>query len=173
MWVRPPWSNQIEPGVHEFQIGSWVDPLGDDRPTFSRDGDLRVTCLEPYFLSEGISVHPSELAEETVRDVALLVVDAGDEQLARTVGEFLGDAVGDGAGGGGGRLLVDVDLDYFSTRNPFLDLFPGANLYERLKALYRFDPIPKNAVGEARLTYALQSCEKRAKLLDNLKFLFE
>ncbi len=70
-------------------------------------------------------------------------------------------------------MLVDIDLDFFSTRNPFRSLYPGANLYERLRSLYVFEPYPKGAEGEAKVNYALESCRKRTKLLDELQNIFE
>ncbi|KAG7187817.1 hypothetical protein KM043_016854 [Ampulex compressa] len=34
--------------------------------------------------------------------------------------------------------ILDVDLDFFSTQNPFKNLHERANLYERLAPLYAF-----------------------------------
>ena len=56
-------------------------------------------------------------------------------------------------------------------RNPFLDLYPGTNLYARLKKLYAFDPFPTG--DEGRIDYAVDSCRKRARLLDELEDVFK
>lgn len=34
--------------------------------------------------------------------------------------------------------VLDIDLDFFSTRNPFLSLYEKANAYKRLQNLYCF-----------------------------------
>lgn len=35
-------------------------------------------------------------------------------------------------------FILDIDLDFFSTKNPFRDLYDRTNLYDRLKPLYYF-----------------------------------
>ena len=35
--------------------------------------------------------------------------------------------------------ILDIDLDYFSTLNPFLSIYPEANTYERLKEVFKMD----------------------------------
>ena len=34
--------------------------------------------------------------------------------------------------------VLDVDLDFFSTKNPFITLYERANVYEKLAELYSF-----------------------------------
>lgn len=36
-------------------------------------------------------------------------------------------------------FLLDVDLDFFSTKNPFQSLYERAGLYDRLAPLYAFE----------------------------------
>lgn len=36
-------------------------------------------------------------------------------------------------------LILDIDLDFFSTMNPFKSLYKNADLYESLKVLYWFE----------------------------------
>lgn len=38
----------------------------------------------------------------------------------------------------GDPYILDVDLDFFSTRNPFRGLYENADLYTRLQELYNF-----------------------------------
>ncbi|KAL1129010.1 hypothetical protein AAG570_013542 [Ranatra chinensis] len=45
--------------------------------------------------------------------------------------------------------ILDVDLDFFSTRNPFKRLYANAHLYERLKPLYAFEP-PSSIDGQLK-----------------------
>ena len=41
------------------------------------------------------------------------------------------------------HFILDIDLDFFSTLNPFVSLYKEANLYEDLKKLYTFKSVPK------------------------------
>ena len=63
-WVRPAWSGQIRDGCHRFKIGHTV---GEEL--------IRVTCLESYFLSEGIVCREEDLLD--AKDVELLVLELG------------------------------------------------------------------------------------------------
>lgn len=35
--------------------------------------------------------------------------------------------------------ILDIDLDFFSTKNPFKNLYESVNLYEKLAKLYSFE----------------------------------
>lgn len=72
VWIRPPWSDQIDLGQYSFHIGR-------ERET----NRLRVTCLEPYFASEGIVSHLADM--DRTKEVHLLVVQSNDEAIAKKV----------------------------------------------------------------------------------------
>jgi hypothetical protein len=38
----------------------------------------------------------------------------------------------------GDPFILDIDLDFFSTRNPFRGLYENADLYSHLRELYNF-----------------------------------
>ena len=42
------------------------------------------------------------------------------------------------------HFILDIDLDFYSTLNPFVNLYREANLYPQLKQLYTFKPVPKD-----------------------------
>jgi hypothetical protein len=151
IWVCPPWSDQIRRGLHEFHIGIQAT-----------SGKARVTCTESYFVSEGIVCKREELLDE--KQVSLFVIGINDDGLSKKVNDFIGQE---------SSLLVDMDLDYFSTKNPFIELYLEANLYSKLKKLYTFDAAPEGLPDDAKVTYALESCDKRAKLLDELEDIFQ
>ena len=65
-------------------------------------------------------------------------------------------------------MILDFDLDFYSTRNPFLSLYSEINLYDRLKQIYTFTPIPPQLTGDERLSFAINSCQQRKELLDGL-----
>ncbi len=99
----------------------------------------------------------------------IAIIRSDDEALARKVPEFLNE---DDL-----SLILDIDLDFFSTKNPFLDLYPESGLYDRLSALYAFSPLPEAADAsadseEVRINFAVEASTKRAKLLDQLEDVF-
>lgn len=63
--------------------------------------------------------------------------------------------------------------DFYSTRNPFLDLYPKVKLYERLKELYVYTAVPETLLGEERLNFSLNVAKERSQLLDQLGDIFE
>ena len=156
MWVCPPWSNQIRPGTHRFKIGR-------DKST----GRIMVTSLESYFLSETIVCRPEEL--ENTKDVLLLVYKLDDQleqqrDVVRTLKGIMQEK---------SSCILDIDLDFFSTTNPFIDMYSKISLYQRLKEIYVFDS-PPSASQEfesdfEKSEYAIRSCLKRRSLLEKLE----
>ena len=67
------------------------------------------------------------------------------------------------------RIVLDVDLDFFSTKNPFLDLFPDAGLYSMLKSIYTFQSVPTNLSDAEKKKFAVESSRKRNSLLAKLQ----
>ena len=75
--------------------------------------------------------------------------------------------------------VLDIDLDFYSTLNPFLDMYPKIDLYKRLKNIYVFDPVPSHLQREVGLAdgsdsrekwaYAMRSRAERAELLSKLE----
>ena len=160
IWICPPWSNQIRTGTHRFKIGKETS-----------SGRIRVTSLESYFLSETIVSRSDEL--ENLKDVLLLVYKLEDEtrnqqeDVLKTLKGVMQERT---------SCILDIDLDFFSTTNPFIDMYSKINLYQRLKEIYVFDTPPLHdlpsdcdIVDLERLEYAMQSCLKRRDLLEKLE----
>ena len=150
-WVRPAWSGQIRDGLHRFKIGHTADD-GEER--------VRVTCLESYFLSEGIVCREEDLLE--ARDVELLVVELGSDDCIARLRDFAGP-----------EFLLDIDLDFYSTRNPFLNMYERADMYQKLKRIYTFRPVPEILQGDERLKFALETGRARSELLRTLESMFD
>ena len=153
MWVCPPWSNQIRPGKYSFQIGKEKD-----------SGRIMVTSIESYFLSESIVCRPEEL--EKTKDILLVVHQLGtstsDEGSITFVHSLLQER---------NCCILDIDLDFYSTTNPFLDMYSRIDLYERLKKIYTFDSVPTddNTGNLEMQEHALQCSHKRGDLLEKLE----
>lgn len=110
-WVRPPWANQIENGRHEFSVGEC-------------DGKIHVSSTLDYFLSDG--GYKEEHVMRNHKKVTLHVTEVGV-----ALNELLCDE--------NKHWILDIDLDYFSTFNPFIGIYPKADTYEKLKKIYHID----------------------------------
>ncbi len=148
-WIKPPWSNQIADGEYTFYIGK-------DK----RNGEIRLTCTEDYFLSDAIVVDKSNLENEKLVTLLVFTLHAGQkQQIPVSLLDIMESAE---------IFILDIDLDFFSTRNPFLDLYRNANAYERLKEIYKFDPPFNKDVAE------IERCaSSRRAQLNELRRLFK
>ena len=159
IWVCPWWSHQIQPGEYSFEVGR-----------NSSTDSLAVTCLESYYISEGLFA-PREVLVDT-KEVTLIVIKLEENQenmgglrdQLMTVEEQIAEV---------GHFILDIDLDFFSTLNPFVSLYSEAGLYDKLKKLYSITPIPHNLEAAAKIKLAIQSTQDRVELLDKLKNIFE
>ena len=158
VWVCPPWANQIAPGEYSFQIGR-------NKIT----NHLAVTCLESYYISEGLFTIRSNL--DNVKEINLIVIKLEEnpdsltefkDQLMR-VQEQIAEV---------DHYILDIDLDFFSTLNPFVTLYNEAGLYEKLKELYTFNPVPQNMEYSAKIELALKAGDERREMLDKLESIF-
>jgi len=157
IWICPPWSDQIAPGTYSFSIGR-----------VKETDEIAVTCLESYYISEGLYRSPDDL--DSVRGVKLIVlqlndsaskIELGDQLL--TVREQLDEV---------DHFILDIDLDFFSTLNPFVSLYSDANVYEQLKQIYTFKPVPRHLELSERIALAKEFGQKRKVMLESLESIF-
>lgn len=120
VWIKPPWSNQIEDGHYNFLIG---EQKGTDH--------IRVSCPALYFVGEMLYCKAEDL--DNPKGVNLYVHTLGSE-VNEAVEQDLVRLIECHEN----HYILDVDLDFFSTMNPFLSMHSEANMYERLKKLYGF-----------------------------------
>eukprot|EP00092_Neocalanus_flemingeri_P028011 GFUD01030414.1.p1 GENE.GFUD01030414.1~~GFUD01030414.1.p1 ORF type:complete len:398 (-),score=116.94 GFUD01030414.1:163-1314(-) len=158
VWVCPPWSDQIAAGEYSFQIGR-------NKLT----NQLAVTCLESYYISEGLFTIRSNL--DNVKEIKLIVIKLEEspenltefkDQMMRVQEQI--DEVD--------HYILDIDLDFFSTLNPFVTLYSEAGLYEKLKKIYTFNPVPQNMEYSAKIELALKFGDERREMLDKLESIF-
>lgn len=105
-WIRPPWARQIADGTHKFAVGE-------------SDGRIHVSSPLDYFLSDGGYKDESLMENSKIVKVHVSEVD-------EPLDELINDS----------NWILDIDLDYFSTLNPFLSIYPKADTYEKLRKIF-------------------------------------
>lgn len=165
IWVKPPWAHQMSDGTQTFHVGKQKNT-----------GKMRVDCAENYFVSECLytieeNLENSRSVELNVATIGNRVVNGLDnfEEVRKMLSRYINKEK---------PYILDVDLDFFSTGNPFRSLYEKANLYDKLKELYKFTPpktktpeeiIPLVAERECHLEYL----ENTFKYLENYRELPE
>lgn len=155
IWVKPPWANQMTDGHKEFKIGK-----------HKTKNVIRVTSTESYFVSEALFCPEEEM--ENVKDINLDVhtfgkeiFDAGaddDTTFKTTIGNYVKTT---------DKYILDIDLDFFSTSNPFRAIYSRANLYSQLQDLYYFQkPLSSDSAEIQRVT------KLREKQINDLETIF-
>lgn len=110
VWVKPPWAKQIPTGsYHNLEVGEYKK-------------EIYVNAPLDYYISEGSYCVSEDLKNK--KQWKLESVDLkcplGEGTLEKTAFPY----------------ILDIDLDFFSTINPFLNIYPKVNTYDRLKQIY-------------------------------------
>ncbi|XP_018336382.1 UPF0489 protein C5orf22 homolog [Agrilus planipennis] len=148
IWVKPFWAHQMDDGKRIVNIG-------EDKS----NGCIRLDCKEDYFVSECIFTEKENLKNE--RQFNLNVITMNKDQVDWNGIEcILNDSLKDK------RFILDVDLDFFSTHNPFKNIYDKVNLYALLKKLYYCDSIKTTTDDVATLV------SKRIKQMTQLESIF-
>lgn len=158
IWIKPPWANQMEDGEQTFHIGK-----------HKKSGKMRVDCIENYFVAECLFTIEDNL--ENAKPIDLIVKTIGKEVVNQNDKfdknrEEFNNWISKGA-----SYILDIDLDFFSTGNPFQALYQKASLYDKLKTLYKFTPPKSKNIAEilsvsAQREVQIQYLEKTFKYLE-------
>ncbi|XP_054732580.1 UPF0489 protein C5orf22 homolog [Anastrepha obliqua] len=144
VWLKNSWCQQMPVGKYNFKIGQKLQRI-------------KVDLQLDYFVSEGNYCDKKEL--ENVRDMELQVinVDTATEDAPIDTAQFIKatDAP---------NFVLDIDLDFFSTSNPFIDVYREANCYEQLNHIFYFESDSKDLD---------ETNERRQLQLEMLKDIFE
>lgn len=109
VWIHPHFAHQIPDGFFKFKVGE-------------SNGKICVSSNLDYFLSDGAFCEEELMSNK--KDVKLHV-----KEIDESLNELIGDQ----------PWILDVDLDYFSTLNPFIAIYPKANTYEKLKEIFHIE----------------------------------
>lgn len=113
VWMKPYWAKQIDENDYRLVIGDYC-------------GNIRVNSTLEYFLSEGSYRPESDLSETKLIDLKVRTLS----------NDFVGHS--DLLPSDSSAYMLDVDLDFFSTHNPFLKIFEKAEVYQKLKKIFIF-----------------------------------
>ncbi|EDX11032.1 UPF0489 protein C5orf22 homolog [Drosophila simulans] len=149
VWLKNSWCQQLPTGRHDFKVGQKDDRIG-------------VDCPLDYFIADGNYCTTEDLQD--AKSVELQVHDADNESL--NPNEFLTEKDAKG-------FVLDIDLDFFSTSNPFLEIYKDADCYNQLKEIFHFESVEKvKKSGTATIADYLATAERRQTQLDALKTIF-
>ena len=109
LWIRPNWARQIPDGRHTFLIGESA-------------GKIKVNSTLDYFLSDGGFSEEKHL--KNTKEITIHVTE-----IEESLHEVIDDR----------NFILDIDLDYFSTLNPFLEIYPKSNTYEKLREIFKVE----------------------------------
>lgn len=152
VWLKPPWATQIPEGRTEFQIGNHC-------------GFIRVTSRLEYFISEGSYRPEHELTDNRLVHLNTITIGELDDHEDKTSEDILLSSSDDSANG----YILDVDLDFFSTQNPFLDIYSAAHVYSALHPIFAYTLCD---LADASDEAVLACGSDRQRQLDDLEQIF-
>ncbi|KAL3267929.1 hypothetical protein HHI36_007068 [Cryptolaemus montrouzieri] len=151
VWVKPPWAHQIRNKNQKIYIGK------------NTEGTLRLECKENYFIAEGLYQVRQNLVN--VKEISFDCFTLGNRLVE--AGDDIGEMRSFSENIDKTPVILDIDLDFFSTRNPFLPLYEHADLYFRLKSLFKFTPPRTNSH-----VHILEAQDRRIRQLQEIEQIF-
>lgn len=170
IWIKPKWSKQIDNGNFRLTIGDYLNFIRCD------------STLE-YFLSEGtyrpnydlnnskiIDLNVRTLDENAINETS--DVDDGGMEDVNDKNNILFKHLFDDVNETNNSYVLDIDLDFFSTHNPFLACVNNKQIYDSLKRIFKWNFFQKKFDIDAEPTEVMAFIDKRLHHLDKLEEIF-
>ena len=155
VWIKPKWAQQISAGKYEMVIGK-----------NKSDGRIKCNSREDYFLSDMNYTNETNLSNKRV--FTLYVCDY--EEILTKKDQFLENLLS--SKNLERRLILDIDLDFFSTMDPFMRMFTNSEDYEVYKSVYKMTPVFDKKDPDFDLkfeTFMSAKKENMEKILDSIQ----
>ena len=120
IWIKPKWSDQINCGEYKIIVGKEAS-----------SNLIRCNCKEIYFLSDGLYSNEANLINK--RELRLYVCDFDFLLCENDI--FLSN-IFSSLKTSDKRVILDVDLDFFSTNDPFKLMFAESAEFDLFKSIY-------------------------------------
>lgn len=141
VWIKPDWANQMPKGKFQFHVGE-------------HEGSIRTDSTLEYFVSEGCYQPEDQL--ENKKSLTLQVCAIEEYKVSDD------DGLKDG-------YILDIDLDYFSTHNPFLKIYEKVGLYDKLKEIFISPELADTTENDlAKLQRIAKDREEKLEFLESM-----
>lgn len=159
IWIKPNWSNQIDDGSYHIWIGDHC-------------GFIRCDSTLEYFVSEGTYRPECDLNNKKMFDLTVSTLSSIEKDTDTTKYEHICDSVNES----NATYILDIDLDFFSTHNPFYVCMNNDKLsteiYEKLKVIFKGDFFVQKFSQNDNADDLLAFVERRLRHLDDLELVF-
>jgi hypothetical protein len=130
-WVRSAWADQIQDGLYRYNVGSWVLQRNANAaiPTsfmdLTQDAIMKVDFHHKYYLEDNATVASEELI--LPKELVLHVSGLPAANCEEVNSPRLTDGSTSDADTTEQEWILDICLDYFLCRNPFVDEIEDIN----------------------------------------------